>query len=57
MGGCNGENSPNFCFGYFIGFSKIFGHPINNTEIWNTGNNTGSVLVGNRPIVMNEIIR
>jgi hypothetical protein len=42
-GGCNGQNSPNFCFGYFMGFSKTYGHPINNTEIWNIGNNTGSI--------------
>ncbi len=42
-GGCNGQNSPNFCFGYFIGFSKTYGHTINNTEIWKTGNNAGSI--------------
>lgn len=41
-GGCNGQNSPNFCFGYFVGFSKTYGHPINNTEIWRIANDTGS---------------
>jgi hypothetical protein len=41
-GGCNGQNSPNFYFGYFIGFSKTYGHTINNIEIWKAGSNTGS---------------
>ncbi|MFZ0515031.1 MAG: hypothetical protein WAM14_25760 [Candidatus Nitrosopolaris sp.] len=41
VGGCGGQHSANFCYGYFLGYSRTYGHPINNTEIWNTGNKTG----------------
>ena len=36
--GCNGEQSPNYCSGYIIGYSKAYGHQPNATEFYNIVN-------------------
>jgi hypothetical protein len=34
VGGCNGEQSPNYCSGYIIGYSRAYGHEPNATEFY-----------------------
>lgn len=41
VGGCE-QHSPNYCYGYLLGYDKGFGRQINNTAIWKAGNDTGS---------------
>ncbi len=40
--GCELLNSPNYCAGYFLGYSKAYGHRPNAIEFFSIANNTGA---------------
>ncbi|MGB8936051.1 MAG: hypothetical protein WCC17_13195 [Candidatus Nitrosopolaris sp.] len=46
VGGAGGQHSPNFSYGYLLGFDRGFGHRTNNTYIMTVANATGWDLGG-----------